>query len=139
IGILFQETPADLFHQTVFEYSSSGRYPHASHFENRENLQIIEQALLDMDLLHLNRQLVHTLSGGERRRLNIATVLAQTPRIYLLDEPNNHLDIRYQIQVFEHFKKLSKESAISVVMALHDLRLAKKYCDKIILLSGTGE
>lgn len=141
LGILFQEIPRDPFPQTVFEYCSSGRYPHLTGFcfETQYDRKIILHALTDMDLAHCASQKIQTLSGGEFRRLNIATLLAQNPQIYLLDEPLNHLDLKYQIKVLEHFKKLTQKKAVSTLMTLHNISIAQKYCDKILLLFGDGE
>jgi iron complex transport system ATP-binding protein len=81
---------------------------------------------------------VTTLSGGERRRLAIATLLTQAPELLLLDEPVNHLDLRHQISVHEHLHKLS-ELDKAVIMVQHDLNLTARYCDHVLLLLGDGK
>jgi iron complex transport system ATP-binding protein len=134
LGILFQESH-DHFPQTVWEVCFSGRYPHES---SKQDQDITEQALFDMDLQKKSNQLIHTLSGGERKRLSIATLLTQTPHIYLLDEPTNHLDLHYQVKILNHFKNLARNKSASILMSLHDINLAAHYCQKVLLLFGDG-
>lgn len=136
VGILFQESPF-VFPQTVFDYCYSGRYPHEKNPLLDE--AIVLQALQDMALENFSRKNILTLSGGEKRRVAIAALLTQTPQIYLLDEPTNHLDIRYQLHVLQHFKKLAEEKSVGIMIALHDMHHAKKYCNKILMLFENGE
>jgi iron complex transport system ATP-binding protein len=140
IGILLQETQ-DFFPQTVFEFCSNGRYPHTSYFpwKNAQDKQMITQALYTMELENFAYRKVKTLSGGERRRLSIAALLTQTPQLYLLDEPTNHLDLHYQIKILNHFKQLAKKNSISVIQSLHDVNLAARFCEKVLLLFDDGE
>lgn len=135
IGILFQDSH-DVFPQTAWEVCSNGRYPHAT--SAGYNHRVVKQALLDMDLTEKANQRVHTLSGGERKRLSIATLLTQTPDVYLLDEPTNHLDLHYQVKVLNHFKCLAENASAAICMALHDINLAAHYCQKVLLLFGDG-
>jgi iron complex transport system ATP-binding protein len=135
LGILFQDTQ-DMFPQTVEEMCASGRYPHGSSIHDQ---MLTQQALHALDLTLLSKQSIQTLSGGERKRLNIATLLTQAPQIYLLDEPTNHLDLRYQIKILNHFKLLTQNKNAVTVMSLHDINLAAQYCQKILLLFENGE
>jgi iron complex transport system ATP-binding protein len=136
IGILFQDT-AFSFPQSVFEFCYSGRHPHTS--SAAEDKKIINDILLEMDLLTLVKQNTQTLSGGEQRRLAIATVLIQTPRVFLLDEPTNHLDIRHQMHILHYFKNLCKTAATGVMMSLHDIRLAQQFCTHLCMLFPNGK
>ncbi len=140
LGILLQDTHP-LFPQTVFEYCLAGRHPHLSYFGRikNEDEEIAQQALRIMELDLKMQQNIFNLSGGERRRLAIAALLTQNPNIYLLDEPNNHLDLRHQIKVLNHFKHLTEIKPAAVVMSLHDLHLAKNYCNKILMLFSEGK
>lgn len=139
LGFLFQDSQ-DVFPQTVFEFCSAGRYPYFDYlaWESAEDLKIIEQALTSMSLENHATQLINTLSGGERRRLAIATLLTQMPRIYLLDEPTNHLDLHFQLKILDLFKLLAKQQSVGIVMSLHDINFAAQYCDKILFLTGDG-
>jgi iron complex transport system ATP-binding protein len=138
LGILFQDT-LSAFSQTVLEFCLTGRHPYRSvfHFDTAADHAL---ALQSLRLLELDTQLtqsVQTLSGGERRRLAIATLLTQAPAIYLLDEPLNHLDIRHQMRVLQHFQQLARTGA-SVMLTLHDVTLAAALCHQILLVFGGG-
>jgi iron complex transport system ATP-binding protein len=139
MGILFQDT-SDVFPQTVFEFCCSGRYPYLKYFSNwhDEDKERVHAALTLMELEKNLTQNVNTLSGGERRRLAIATLLTQAPQIYLLDEPTNHLDLYHQFKVLEQFKLLAAQGT-SIIMTLHDVNLAAHYCDFILMLWGDGD
>lgn len=135
IGLLTQTTE-DHFPQTVYELCSLGRFPHLNFFsvETAIDKKITLQALSDMKLFDICQQKVQTLSGGERKRLSIATLLTQTPELFLLDEPMNHLDFYYQVKILNHFKKLAKQDKKSIIMSLHDINLAWYFCDNVLML-----
>ena len=88
------------------------------------------------DTLQFAERPITQLSAGERQRVFIAQCLAQTPKIILLDEPTNYLDINHTIRIFNLFSTLNKERGVTVLSVLHDLNLASRYCDKLILMSG---
>jgi iron complex transport system ATP-binding protein len=90
-----------------------------------------------MDLSGLEERDVATLSGGERRRLAIASVLAQDPTVYLLDEPIQQLDPQHQLAVLARLRLLA-DAGRTVVMTLHDAGLAARYADDAWLLFGDG-
>lgn len=74
------------------------------------------------------------LSGGERQLVIIARALTQEPKVLLLDEPTSHLDIKYQIEIMELLKRLTTEEKLIVIAVIHDLNLAARYCDRLVLL-----
>jgi iron complex transport system ATP-binding protein len=82
---------------------------------------------------------VSTLSGGERRRLGIATLLTQDPDLLLLDEPTNHLDIHHQIHILDLLQDKIQSREQALLLVLHDLNLATRYCTHFLLLYGNGE
>ncbi len=98
---------------------------------SRDDDTIVENALINVDMAHLQGRLWHTLSGGERQRLHIARALAQQPQILLLDEPTNHLDIGHQIGLLD----LVKRQGLTVAAALHDLNHAAMFCDRIAVMN----
>ena len=83
--------------------------------------------------------LVQSVAGGERRRLGIATVLAQDPQIFLLDEPVDQLDPYYQMKLLQSFRDQATQHNKLVLMSLHDVNLAARFCDNVMLLFGEGE
>jgi len=122
---------------TVSEVVRLGRAPHRGWLMpfTAEDMDIVECALARADLLALKHRPVNKLSGGEFQRVLIARVLAQEPEALLLDEPTASLDIHHQIQVLDLVRGLVHEKGLSVVMAIHDLNLAVRYCDQLVLLN----
>ncbi|KQQ59940.1 histidinol phosphatase [Pseudomonas sp. Leaf127] len=118
---------------TVRDAVELGRTPWLSALApwSGEDDEIVRQALVDVDLLHLRERHWQTLSGGERQRAHIARALAQRPQILLLDEPTNHLDIQHQLSILGLVKALP----VTCVIALHDLNQALE-CDRLALLHG---
>ena len=74
------------------------------------------------------------ISGGEKQRVMLASAIAQEPEIMLLDEPTSALDLKYQIQILNILKRLNEEKNITLILAMHDLNLASRYCRRLILL-----
>ncbi len=138
-GILFQNS-SDEMPATVMELALMGRYPHVSgwRWENEEDTAKARDALSSMELDKLADRQIATLSGGERQRLALAMLLAQAPRLYLLDEPSNHLDVGFQIKALNVLKERLAESGSALCMATHDINLAARFCEQILLLIGDG-
>ncbi len=123
---------------TVLEVVLMGRSPHSRSF-GFENSRDYEVANTVMDLLgisSISSQPVNEISGGERQRVFVARALAQEPAILLLDEPNAHLDIAHQIEVFSILKNLNVEQGLTVVSVSHDLNLASAYSHRIGMMMG---
>jgi iron complex transport system ATP-binding protein len=139
LGLLAQ-TSEDPFPTTVLEAAVMGRHPHIEfwRWESAEDYEIARRCLSAVDLAGLEQREVQTLSGGERRRLAIATVLTQEPVIYVLDEPTNHLDPHHQVDVLTLFQERVHTGAL-VVASLHDATLAARYADQTLLLFGDGQ
>ncbi len=138
LGLLAQ-TSEDPFPATVLETALIGRHPHIElwRWESERDFGIARAALADVDLADLGERAVETLSGGERRRLAIATVLTQDPRLYLLDEPTNHLDPHHQLEILQLFRARADQGA-TVVATLHDATLAARFAEHVLLLFGDG-
>ncbi|HET6725213.1 MAG TPA: ABC transporter ATP-binding protein [Gammaproteobacteria bacterium] len=138
---LLMQHDDDAFPATVRETVLVGRHPHIAfwRWESRGDVAIAEAALTDCALGGFEDRAVDTLSGGERRRLAIATVLAQQPSLYLLDEPTNELDLHFQIDLLRHFRKLADDEGKAVLLAMHDVNLAARFADRALLLFGHGE
>ncbi len=140
LGLLLQHDH-DPFPGSVMEAALVGRHPYlkAWQMEGPEDLQRARASLAAVGLADFQQRQLATLSGGERRRLAIATLLTQDPEIMLLDEPTSHLDIHYQIALLNLFRAQSQQHNKSIVLVLHDVNLASRYCDKVLLLYGNGE
>ena len=138
LGLLTQVTE-DPFPGTVLDAVLVGRHPHIDfwQWESAADREIARGALADVDLAGLDEREIGSLSGGERRRLAVAAVLAQDPSIFLLDEPIQQLDPRHQIVVLEICRRLAAAGR-SVVMSLHDAGLASRYAHEALLLFGDG-
>lgn len=140
LGILFQESHFP-FSQTVWEFCAASRFPHRAYFakDSKSENDLITQALQTMELLTLRARDVTQLSGGEKRRLEIAALLIQAPDIYLLDEPANHLDLKYKHSVLQHFKLLTQTQSATVIMSLHDINHAVQFCNRVMMIFPNGE
>lgn len=136
LGILFQEHNHQ-FAPTLLEYCLTSRYPHSSHFKN--DLHLVKLALEKVNLLSCAEKKITELSGGERRRLAIAALLTQDPDVFLLDEPSNHLDSYHQILLMQTLKSLAQEKDKILLLSTHDINLAAKYCEKVLLFYPHGE
>jgi iron complex transport system ATP-binding protein len=135
MAVVPQDTNID-FDFTCLEVVLMGRNPHMSRFEieGRKDADIAREAMMLTSTWHLRERPFVELSGGERQRVIIARALAQQPSVLLLDEPVSHLDINHQIEILDLVERLKKERGLVVIIILHDLNLAARYCDRLILL-----
>ena len=140
LGMMLQDSD-EAFPSSVMEAALIGRHPHINtwEWESAQDEAIARAALDGVGLAGLEERSTATLSGGERRRLALATLLVQNPKLLLLDEPVNHLDVHHQIAVLELLTGLAREQGKAVVMVLHEVNLAARYCDQVLLLFGEGE
>jgi len=140
LGLLMQQ-PEDSLPATVLETALIGRHPHLDfwRWESHADVAIARRALKNVGLEGLEQRVQTALSGGERRRLDIATVLVQDPQVFLLDEPAHQLDLQHQIGLLTLLKRLTAEQGRAVLMSLHDINLAARFCDRVLMLYGAGE
>lgn len=150
MGILFQQglTPAPA---TVMETVLLGRHPHARGLwgDSPADRAAARKAIAALGLEALASRQVSTLSGGEAQRTALAMLLAQAPRLYLLDEPGNHIDVAFQMKLMKILAravesdatadtKTAAASGSALLMATHDINLAARCCTHTLLLSGNG-
>ena len=121
---------------TVRDVVLMGRNPYLGRFEIEKprDRQIADDAMRVTHTLALAERAINTLSGGERQRAILARALAQEPSILLLDEPTSNLDIRHQIDILGTVQRLARQRRLGVLIAIHDLALAARFCDRLILL-----
>ena len=136
LGYLPQET-VSLYDFTVEEIIGMGRYPHTRGLGTLENrdLAVVQECLDLTELTPLRGRPLSRLSGGEKKRVFLASALAQKPEILLLDEPTSALDVHHQVQFFRLLQQLSRDG-MGVAVVTHDINLASLFGDRMMVLSG---
>jgi iron complex transport system ATP-binding protein len=126
------------FPYSVYDTVMMGRYQHQKNrlftTNSQEDIQMVENCIELVGLTDERDRLINELSGGQRQRVFLAQVLAQDPNIILLDEPSNHLDIRFQIELIEHLKNWSKGGNRTVISVFHDINLALHLTDNVLYM-----
>ncbi|MTH95635.1 ATP-binding cassette domain-containing protein [Roseibium sp. RKSG952] len=122
----------------VRELVALGRYPWHGAFGRFSKADVLktEEAMRLTDIEPLAGRLVDTLSGGERQRAWIAMMVAQDAKCLLLDEPISALDVAHQVEILALVRNLSRARDLAVVVVLHDINMAARYCDRLIALKG---
>ena len=144
IGVLFQD--AELFPATVLETALAGRHPHAPDhgwqrfwpLESDTDKTLAMQALTAMGIAEMAGRDITSLSGGERRRSDIAALLTQDAPICMLDEATNDLDLRHQVQVLGNFADRTQKPDHLNLFILHDINLALRYCSHALMIFDNG-
>jgi iron complex transport system ATP-binding protein len=136
---LLPQATEDPFPVTVLDTALIGRHPHIGFWswESGRDIEIARAQLAAVDLADLEGRSVDSLSGGERRRLAVATLLAQDAPACLLDEPTNHLDPQHQLAVLQLFRRRA-DAGGAILASLHDATLAARFADDVLLLGGDG-
>ncbi len=128
------------FSYTIYETVLLGRYLHMKGRTFKElslrDREYTDKCLKAVGLLNIKNKQINTLSGGQLQRVYLARTLAQEPNIILVDEPTNHLDLKHQIELIDFLKDWSKSERHSVIGVLHDINLAIKLSDNILILDN---
>ena len=119
---------------TVFDAVLLGRKPYIKWDVTKNDIEITERVLSILGLKKLSLRYINELSGGEFQKVVIARALVQQPKVILLDEPTNNLDLKNQFEVMDIIKKISKRKGISSVIVMHNINLALRLSDRFILL-----
>jgi iron complex transport system ATP-binding protein len=119
---------------TVFEIVLMVRRPHIAWQSSKKDTEKTWEVLSMLGIEHIALRNFNELSGGEQQKVLIARSLAQEATVLLLDEPTSNLDIKHQLEVMELARELVSKQKLSVVVAIHDLNLASRYCDKIVMM-----
>ncbi|MDD1685792.1 ABC transporter ATP-binding protein [Methanoregula sp.] len=135
IGYVPQHFTYTLY-STVFETVLLGRRQHIKWSVSDEELSRVQHSLDALEMGHMAGNYMDQLSGGERQKVFIARALAQDPELFLFDEPTSALDIRYQIEVMETMREITWERGAGMIIAVHDLNLAYRYADTVVVLNG---
>lgn len=137
VGLLPQQpvAPAGI---TVADLVGRGRYPHQGWFRQSSEADdaAVARALDATGTVDLADRPIDELSGGQRQRVWIAMALAQEPEVLLLDEPTTFLDVTHQVEVLDLLLDLNQSRGTTVVMVLHDLNLAARYADHLVVMAG---
>ena len=119
---------------TVYDTVLLGRKPHMKMIPSEEDYAVVDSAIERLHLTDLKLRYTDELSGGELQKVMLARALAQQPKVLLLDEPTASLDIYNQHEVMKIAAGIASEDNMTVIIVIHDLNLALKYCDRFLLM-----
>lgn len=129
-------TSSDTFPLNVVDTVLMGRHPHSQWGSLDKDLDIVYDTLRMLGISSLAMRSFNELSAGQHQKVVLARGLVQEPSILLLDEPTSNLDVRHQLDVTRLLKQLSVDKQILVIMISHDINIAAKYSDEVIMMSG---
>nr|CBH38016.1 ABC transporter, ATP-binding protein [uncultured archaeon]CBH38507.1 ABC transporter, ATP-binding protein [uncultured archaeon] len=135
LGYIPQST-SQVFPATVFDTVLLGRRPHVGWRSGEKDRKKVLKSLQMLNIEKFAMRDINELSGGQQQKVFIARALTQEPDVLLFDEPTSNLDIKHQLEVMEIIKSIVREKEISAIMAIHDLNLASRYVDRIIMMNG---
>ena len=124
----------DSFPLTVVDTVLLGRHPHSNWKTSDEDLRIVYSALDKLGIEDLAMRYFNELSAGQHQKVMLARGLVQEPSVLLLDEPTSNLDVKHQLGISRLLRRLSHENDLMVIMISHDLNIAAKYSDSIIMM-----
>lgn len=119
---------------TVFEIVLLGQIKNLKWKLEEDKLDAVAKILKKLNLSHLTYHKFSSLSGGQKQMVVMAQALISNPKVLLLDEPTSALDLKHQLQIMELAKKYTKETGGITIIILHDIGLAARYSDEILLL-----
>ena len=119
----------------VKDFVLQGRYSHSNggHYAAAD-YEVVDGVLSDLDLAAFAKRNIHELSGGEFQKVRLARALAQSPRFLLLDEPAANLDYVFEPHLMQLLRDTAHNKKIGILAAVHDINLAARFADKILLL-----
>ncbi|WP_457573108.1 ABC transporter ATP-binding protein [Desulfolithobacter sp.] len=132
--VLTERVAPPLF--SAFQFVALGRYPYTGFLGRlqKRDQEIVHRALEAVHARDLAEREFASLSDGERQKVLVARALAQEPAILLLDEPTAHLDLRHRLEVMAILRDLCRSQGITVLASLHDVDIAAKVSDQVILV-----
>jgi len=123
------------FPATVFETMLQGRRPQGGWSPGPEDRAAVEAMIERLDLAAFTTRNVADLSGGQRQKVRLGRALVGDPSVLLLDEPTSALDLKHQLDVMDLIVEHVREREVAGIVAIHDLNLAARYCDRVALLA----
>ncbi|HHY26397.1 MAG TPA: ABC transporter ATP-binding protein [Desulfitobacterium dehalogenans] len=123
---------------TVFDAVMLGRKPYIKFSPSQADYEIVQNMIEKLELTHMALSYIDELSGGELQKVMLARALTQQPKVLLLDEPTSNLDLKNQHDMLGLVEKIAREEDICVLMVIHDLNLALRYCDRFLFIKDGG-
>ena len=137
IGYVAQKN--EMNHATVFDCVLLGRKPYIKWAVSQEDISLCDAVIRRVGLEDFRVRCLDELSGGELQKVMLARALVQQPKVLLLDEPTSNLDPRNQYEMMALVQQIAREQGITVLIVIHDLNLALRYCDRFYFLKdGRG-
>ncbi len=130
------QSSAQVFPATVFDTVLMGRRPHIGWRSSEKDTKKVLETLQLLKIKSFAMRDINELSGGQQQKVFIARALTQEPDVLVLDEPTSNLDIKHQLEVMDIIKNIVREKGIAAIMAIHDLNLASRYADRIVMMNG---
>ncbi|HZH28744.1 MAG TPA: ABC transporter ATP-binding protein [Azospirillaceae bacterium] len=133
---MLTQTPTAPDDLTVHDLVKLGRFPHQTFLRqwSPEDAHAVAAAVAATEIGDLLDRRLDALSGGQKQRVWLAMVLAQDAPVVCLDEPINHLDLAHQLDCLDLVRRLNREQGRTLVVVLHDINLAARYADHLIVL-----
>ena len=119
---------------SVMDTVMLGRRPYIQWKPTDADVEIVANALIRLNISHLSQRLFNQLSGGQKQTVLIARARAQAPDIYLFDEPVSFLDVRNQLEIMAIGRELVEQDGKTVIMVLHDLNMALRFADHVVIM-----
>lgn len=135
MGFVPQTSESDIASPLVYDVVMMGRRPHMTWQYTEDDDRRVWEIMSEFDVAHLASKHFNELSSGQTQRVLIARAVAQDAEVLLLDEPTSNLDVRYQMEVMNIIRGIVDSRDVSACAIIHDLDLAMKYCDKVVLLN----
>ena len=132
--IAYVAQTGEVSNNTVFDVVMLGRMPYIKFAPSNRDYEIVENVLKELGIEEFAMRKINQMSGGQVQKVMLARALAQQPKILILDEPTNNLDMKSQHLMLELVKDIVEKQNICAIEVLHDINHAVRYCNKFIFL-----